>query len=116
MLTQEQINIIDGISTGMAILEGLDEAIMGYDSSSKRIVYDYSTIVEILVEGGMLEYDAIEYIEYNIVNMKLTDDAGVDITPILFSEYPSIDELEELENEDLEEEIEEEDENFSKEN
>ena len=47
MLTQEQINIIDGISTGMAILEGLDEAIMGYDASSKRIIYDYTTIVEI---------------------------------------------------------------------
>jgi hypothetical protein len=116
MLTQEQINIIDGISTGMAILEGLDEAIMGYDASSRRIIYDYSTIVEILVEGGMLEYDAIEYVEYNIVNMKLTDDNGVDIAPILFNEYPSIDELEESEDEDLEEDIEEEDENFSKEN
>ena len=40
MLTQEQINIIDGISTGMAILEGLDEAIMGYDAASKKIIYD----------------------------------------------------------------------------
>jgi hypothetical protein len=48
--------------------------------------------------------------------MKLTDDNGVDIAPILFNEYPSIDELDELENEDLEEDIEEEDENFSKEN
>jgi hypothetical protein len=113
MLTQEQINIIDGISTGMAILEGLDEAIMGYDAASKRIVYDYSTIVEILVEGGMLEYDAIEYVEYNIVNMKLTDDDGVDITPIIFNEFPSIDELE---NMDLDEEIEEDEENISKEN
>ncbi len=113
MLTQEQINIIDGISTGMAILEGLDEAIMGYDASSKRIIYDYSTIVEILVEGGMLEYDAIEYVEYNIVNMKLTDDDGVDITPIIFNEFPSIDELEDM---DLDEEIEEDEENISKEN
>lgn len=113
MLTQEQINIIDGISTGMAILEGLDEAIMGYDASSKRIVYDYSTIVEILVEGGMLEYDAIEYVEYNIVNMKLTDDNGEDITPIIFNEFPSIDELEDM---DLDDEIEEDEENISKEN
>jgi hypothetical protein len=113
MLTQEQINIIDGISTGMAILEGLDEAIMGYDASSKRIIYDYNTIVEILVEGGMSEYDAIEYVEYNIVTMKLTNDEGVDITPILFNEFPSIDEFEDM---DLEEEDEDEDENISKEN
>ena len=113
MLTQEQINIIDGISTGMAILEGLDEAIMGYDASSKRIIYDYNTIVEILVEGGMSEYDAIEYVEYNIVTMKLTNDEGVDITPILFNEFPSIDEFE---NMDLGEEDEDEDENISKEN
>jgi hypothetical protein len=113
MLTQEQINIIDGISTGMAILEGLDEAIMGYDASSKRIIYDYNTIVEILVEGGMTEYDAIEYVEYNIVTMKLTNDEGVDITPILFNEFPSIDEFG---NMDLGEEDEDEDENISKEN
>ena len=113
MLTQEQINIIDGISTGMAILEGLDEAIMGYDASSKRIIYDYTTIVEILVEGGMTEYDAIEYVEYNIVTMKLTNDEGVDITPILFNEFPSIDEFEDM---DEEEEDDDEDENISKEN
>lgn len=112
MLTQEQINIIDGISTGMAILEGLDEAIMGYDAASKKIIYDYSTIVEILVEGGMLEYDAIEYVEYNIIPMKLTNDEGVDITPILFNEFPSIDEFEDM---DLDEDIEEEEENISKE-
>jgi hypothetical protein len=112
MLTQEQINIIDGISTGMAILEGLDEAIMGYDVASKKIIYDYSTVVEILVEGGMTEYDAIEYVEYNIVTMKLTNDEGVDITPLLFNEYPSIDEFEDM---DLEEEDEDEDENISKE-
>jgi hypothetical protein len=112
MLTQEQINIIDGISTGMAILEGLDEAIMGYDAASKKIIYDYSTVIEILVEGGMTEYDAIEYVEYNIVTMKLTHDEGVDITPLLFNEYPSIDEFEDM---DLEEEDEDEDENISKE-
>jgi hypothetical protein len=116
MLTQEQINIIDGISTGMAILEGLDEAIMGYDAASKKIIYDYSTVIEILVEGGMSEYDAIEYVEYNIVPMKLTNDEGVDITPILFNEFPTIDEFDDIDSEEeIEEEIEEDEENISKE-
>jgi hypothetical protein len=89
MLTQEQINIVDEISSGMAILEGLDDAIIGFDSSTTRIIYDYEIILGILVEKhGISVDDAIEYIEYNIVSLHLTDEDGIDISPIIFNRFP----------------------------
>jgi hypothetical protein len=88
MLTQEQLNVINDISTGMAILEGLDDAIIGYDVNSTKIVYHYDLIVEILVQSGLTESEAVEYIDKNILTLKITNDDGEDITPAIFAEYP----------------------------
>ena len=88
MLTQEQLNVINDVSTGMAILEGLDDAIIGYDVNSTKIVYHYDLIVEILVQSGLTESEASEYIDRNILTLKITNDDGEDITPAIFAEYP----------------------------
>ena len=88
MLTQEQLNVINDISTGMAILEGLDDAIIGYDANSTKIVYHYDLIVEILIQSGLTELEAAEYIDKNILTLKISNDDGDDITPTIFAEYP----------------------------
>jgi hypothetical protein len=88
MLTQEQLNVINDVSTGMAILEGLDDAIIGYDVNSTKIVYHYDLIVEILTQSGLTESEAGEYIDKNILTLKVTNDDGEDITPQIFAEYP----------------------------
>jgi hypothetical protein len=88
MLTQEQLNVINDVSTGMAILEGLDDAIIGYDVNSTKIVYHYDLIVEILIQSGLTESEAAEYIDRNILTLKITNDDGEDITPGIFAEYP----------------------------
>jgi hypothetical protein len=88
MLTQEQLNVINDVSTGMAILEGLDDAIIGYDANSTKIVYHYDLIVEILIQTGLTESEAAEYIDRNILTLKITNDDGEDITPSIFAEYP----------------------------
>ncbi len=88
MLTQEQLNVINDVSTGMAILEGLDDAIIGYDVNSTKIVYHYDLIVEILTQSGLTESEASEYIDKNILTLKVTNDDGEDITPQIFAEYP----------------------------
>jgi hypothetical protein len=88
MLTQEQINIVDEISSGMAILEGLDDAIIGFDIKSRKLVYHYQLILESLIQSGLDEQSATEYIEFNILTLELTNDEGENITPIIFGEYP----------------------------
>ncbi len=103
MLTQEQLNVINEVSTGMAILEGLDDAIVGYDVSSTKIVYSYDLIMEILIESGLQQDEAAEYIDKNILTLNVVNDEGVNITPLIFAEYPII-----TEEEEVEEEIEEE--------
>jgi uncharacterized protein HemX len=94
MLTQEQLNVINDVSTGMAILEGLDDAIVGYDVTSTKIVYHYDLIVEVLMQSGLTELEAVEYIDVNILTLKISNDEGVDITPTIFAEYPIFDEEE----------------------
>ena len=88
MLTQEQLNVINDVSTGMAILEGLDDAIIGYEVNTAKIVYHYDLIVEILIQSGLDESEAAEYIDKNILTLKITNDDGDDITPTIFAEYP----------------------------
>jgi hypothetical protein len=102
MLTQEQLNVINDVSTGMAILEGLDDAIVGYDVTSTKIVYHYDLIVEVLMQSGLTELEAAEYIDVNILTLKISNDEGVDITPTIFAEYPIFDEEEPTEQADEE--------------
>jgi hypothetical protein len=104
MLTQEQLNVINDVSTGMAILEGLDDAIVGYEVNSRKIVYHYDLIVEILMQSGLTESEAGEYIDKNILTLKITNDDGEDITPTIFAEYPIFDEEEIIEEAEDEEE------------
>lgn len=49
--------------------DGFDDAILGVDHISHRVVYSYNTMVEILMEDdNMSQEDAIEFLEYNVVN------------------------------------------------
>jgi|688.fasta_scaffold212029_2 hypothetical protein len=88
-MNEADLEIIDEISSGMAILDGLNEAIIGYDSNTTRIIYDYDLILEILIEKHSLTIEnAIEYIDYNIVSLQLNDDEGNNISPIIFNRFP----------------------------
>ena len=45
-----------------------DQAIVGLTSGIEPVVvYDHALIVDALVEGGMTEEDAVEWIDYNII-------------------------------------------------
>lgn len=46
-------------------VDGFDEAIIGIEDSSMRLIYSCSKIIEMLKEE-MSEEDAIEHFEYNI--------------------------------------------------
>jgi len=47
--------------------DGFDDAIIGLDSSSNRLIYSYAKCIEILSESMSVE-EAVEYFEYNVVN------------------------------------------------
>ena len=45
--------------------DGFDEAVIGYDMSF-RLVYSTTKCIEILIEEGMTEEDALEHFDYNV--------------------------------------------------
>lgn len=46
------------------ILEGLDDAVIGVDQSLERLVYSIGDIIELYIEQGMTQEEAIDYFEY----------------------------------------------------
>lgn len=49
------------------IADGFDDAIIGIEPMTLRLVYDIDKVISILIKQGMNEEDAIEYYEFNIV-------------------------------------------------
>ena len=46
--------------------DGFDEAVIGIDSGSMRLIYSVKLCIEILVEEGMDTIDAVEHFDYNV--------------------------------------------------
>lgn len=45
--------------------DGFDDAIIGIEDDSMRLIYSVSKCIEILVARGMPEEDAVEYFHFN---------------------------------------------------
>jgi len=65
--------------------DGFDEAIIGIDMASERVVYDKNKMIEILIIDGMSYEDAIEYLEFNTWNTYVGPH-----TPIYMDSYDRI--------------------------
>lgn len=46
--------------------DGFDDAIVGVHLDWERVIYDKAKMIEILVNEGMTDLDAIEYLEFNV--------------------------------------------------
>ena len=46
--------------------DGFDEAIIGIEEPSLRLIYSIKKTIEILIEEGMTEEDAQEHFSYNV--------------------------------------------------
>lgn len=46
--------------------DGFDEAIIGLDEPSLRLIYSVKKIIDILIGEGMTEEDALEHFYYNV--------------------------------------------------
>ena len=49
------------------VADGFDEAILGMDEGSERVIYSISKCIEILEKDDMSREDAIDYLYYNCV-------------------------------------------------
>lgn len=58
--------LIENIEEDILTADGFDEAILGYDESSGRVVYSISKCIDILIEQDMTEEDALEYFYFNV--------------------------------------------------
>ncbi len=46
--------------------DGFDDAVIGLEFNTMRLVYDKNKMIDILVENESLDYeDAVEYLEFN---------------------------------------------------
>ena len=46
--------------------DGFDDAVIGYDENSMRLIYSVSKCIEILVNEGLSFTDAYEHFYYNV--------------------------------------------------
>lgn len=45
--------------------DGLDDAIIGVDGETMRVIYSVAKCIEIFMEQGMSQEEAIEYFDFN---------------------------------------------------
>tara|TARA_R110000868_G_scaffold177131_1_gene415429 strand:+ start:203 stop:442 length:240 start_codon:yes stop_codon:yes gene_type:complete len=46
--------------------DGFDEAVIGFDERSMRLIYSVKKCIDILIEEGMEDEDALEHYYFNI--------------------------------------------------
>jgi hypothetical protein len=61
----EIIEIIESYGEETLFADGFDDAIIGIDLNSMRVIYSISKCIEVLMED-MEEIDAIEHFDYNV--------------------------------------------------
>ena len=66
--------------------DGFDEAVIGIDEGSGRIIYSVGKCIEILMRHDMSEDEAIEYFEFNYLGAYLGESTPIFFTPIEPSE------------------------------
>jgi hypothetical protein len=48
--------------------DGFDDAIIGLEPLSGKVIYDIDLMVSVLMEEGLDNVEAIEYLDYNVLN------------------------------------------------
>lgn len=47
--------------------DGFDDAVIGIDANSVRLIYSVQKCIEVLKNDGMDEMEAVEYFEFNVL-------------------------------------------------
>ena len=68
------------------IADGFDDAVIGIEPMTMRVVYDIDKVIEILMDQGMDHDEAVEYYDFNIVGAYVGEQ-----TPLFVNTYASRD-------------------------
>jgi hypothetical protein len=67
-MTDEQELILEMCDPEAIRFDGLDKAIVGYDHNG-WIIYDYNTMIHEFTAMGMTDFEAQEWISYNVIGV-----------------------------------------------
>ena len=74
---ENKMILVDEICSGMAVLDYFNNAIIAYDVDTRKVVYDYKLMIEVLINDHQLTEDlAIEYLSHNVIGLKIKDNEG----------------------------------------
>jgi len=62
-----------GDTDGIMFADGLDDAIIGFESNTWKVVYSRDKCVNVMISQGMDEEEATEYLEYNTFSAHMGD-------------------------------------------
>jgi len=62
--------------------DGLDEAVIGVDEMSGRLIYSVTKCIECLIDQGMTDEEASEFFYFNVASAYMGEQ-----TPIFCTEY-----------------------------
>jgi len=80
MTREELLEVYEGLideNTELLLADGFDDAIIGVCSRSMRVIYDYDLMLEVLEDEGMTEMEAIEHLEFNVLNAWVGDQTPI---------------------------------------
>jgi hypothetical protein len=80
MTREELLEVYEGLideNTEILMADGFDDAIIGLCSKSMRVIYDYDLMIEVLEDEGMTEIEAIEHLEFNVLNAWVGDQTPI---------------------------------------
>ncbi len=61
-------DIVDYLTDGAILLEGLDDCILGH-SDTGLLIYSYHKLIDFFCADGMTQEEACEWIDYNILGL-----------------------------------------------
>jgi hypothetical protein len=66
--------INDNPDSQFLIADGFDEAVIGYDYQTERLIYSYHKCLDILMQDEAMSYeDAVEWMGYNVMDSYMGD-------------------------------------------
>jgi len=78
MTEQELIEQYGDLGFELLTADGFDDAIIGIDSKSGRVIYNVTQMAEILMrDDEMSEDEAMEYLDYNVLNAWVGDQTPI---------------------------------------
>ena len=62
--------------------DGFDDAVIGIEPLSGKVIYDIDKMITVLISEGLSNEEAIEYLDYNVLNTYVGEQTPIYIQTI----------------------------------